>query len=408
MATPYNISVPDAEIQRLRSKLELTSFPDELDDAGWAYGAPLAEVKRLVAYWKDSYDWRKAEATLNKLPNYTIAIEVDGFGPIDIHFLHQKSNVESAIPLIFVHGWPGSFFEATKILPLLADSEKNGEIAFDVVVPSLPNFGFSGAVKKKGFGAKQYAEVCHKLMLALGYEQYVSQGGDWGSFFTRLMSLLYPDHLKATHINMVTCYPPMSLWKPMATLEFVLRYAFKWFSPGEKAGLERTKWYQDEGQGYYHIQKSKPQTLGYGLADSPVGLLAWIHEKLHDWTDDYSWTDDEILTWISIYWFSTAGPAANLRVYYESLDRGEYPAVASAVKYNPKTPLGLSYFPKELCLLPRSWANTLGPIVYRAEHKQGGHFAAYECPETIVGDLRIMFGKGGGGYGAVEGKTGYA
>jgi hypothetical protein len=199
---PYTIAVPDAQIQRLRQRIELTTFPDELEDAGSDYGAPLEEVKRIASYWKDQYDWCQVEAELNKLPHYTVAIDVEGFAPIDVHFIHQKSRKEGAIPLLFVHGCklamlkvtssvsrylltgrsgPGSFMEVTRILPLLAASEDNGGPAFQVVAPSLPNFGFSSAVRQKGFGIKQYAETCHKLMLALGYEQYVSQGGDWVS-----------------------------------------------------------------------------------------------------------------------------------------------------------------------------------------------------------------------------------
>ncbi|KAF2119109.1 Alpha/Beta hydrolase protein [Lophiotrema nucula] len=401
---PFTLSVPQSALDRLQEKLELTVFPDELEDAQWDYGAPLGDVKRLVEHWRTKYDFRRHEAEINKLPNFETTIEVDGFHPIDVHFVHQKSSNPNAIPLIFVHGWPGHFLEAKKILPLLAESEKNGGPAFHVVAPSLPNFGFSGAVKKKGFGMKQYAETCHRLMLKLGYEEYVSQGGDWGTFITRAMAMLYPDSLKATHINMVAC-PPPGITQPIGLLTLAFKYVTGTFSAQEKAGFERTQWFQKQGSGYYHVQTTKPQTLGYSLADSPVAVLAWIYEKLHDWTDSYPWTDDEVLDWISVYWFSRSGPAASVRIYYESL-KGEIASEKTYTSYIP-VKLGLGYFPRELALLPKSWATRLGPIVFSSDHKSGGHFAAWENPEGIAEDMRVMFGKGGGAYAVVSGKDGY-
>ncbi|KAF2020167.1 alpha/beta-hydrolase [Aaosphaeria arxii CBS 175.79] len=404
---PYTISIPDSQIDNLRQKLALTTFPDELDDAGWDYGAPLQDVKRIATHWKDAYDWRKAEASLNKLPNFMTIIDVDGFGPIDIHFVHQKSEVKNAIPLLFVHGWPGSFIEVTKILPILTGGEKNGGPAFHVVAPSLPNFGFSGGIKKKGFDQPQYAEVCHKLMLALGYGEYVTQGGDWGFGITRTMGQLFHHQVKASHINTVVSGPPISLWNPFAFCKFLFLYALKWYTPAELEGLKRTQDYRDRGQGYYHQQTTRPQTLGYSLADSPVGLLGWVYEKLGIWSDGYEWSDDEVCTWLSIYWFSTAGPAASVRIYYEAA-RDSNNVFEKAMKYNGKVPLGLSYFPKEVCLLPRAWGPTLGPIIFRNEHDHGGHFAAYEVPDRLAGDLGIMFGRGGPAFGCVPGKDGYA
>ena len=318
---PFTLSISDDQLQLLQEKLAATTLPDELDDAGWDYGAPLADIKRLVEHWKTKYDWRRAEASINKLPNFETRIHVDGFDPIDIHFVHQKSSHANAIPLLFVHGWPGHFLEVQKLLPLLSDGATNGGPAFHVVAPSLPNFGFSAGVTKKGFGLKQYAETCHKLMLALGYDQYASQGGDWGFFITRLMGLLYPQHLRASHINMVVCSPPYR--NPLALLALGFKYLTGTFSAEDKAGFERTQWFQKVGSGYFHQQTTKPQTLGYGLADSPVAVLAWVYEKLHDWTDGYPWTDDEVLDWISVYWWSRAGPAASVRIYYEST-KSEY------------------------------------------------------------------------------------
>ena len=201
MAT-FNVSIPDEKLDTLKKKLALSTFPaDELEDSAWDLGAPLADVKRLADYWQNGYDWRAQEAKLNELPNFHQAIAVDGFGEMDIHFLHQKSPSPDAIPLLFAHGWPGSYLEVTKLLPALQQSG-NG-VAFHVVAPSLPNFGWSEGVKKKGFGLKQYATVFQKLMQKLGYTRYVTQGGDWGCMITRTMGLLFPESVVASHINMV-------------------------------------------------------------------------------------------------------------------------------------------------------------------------------------------------------------
>lgn len=201
MASPYQVHVPDADLQNLKQKLELATFPDELEDSDWDYGAPLSDVKRLTEYWRDTFDWRAQEAKLNELPSFHRPIAIKGFGELDIHYLHQKSGAPNAIPLLFVHGWPGNYLEVSKMLPLLKD-EANG-VAFDVVAPSLPNYGWSEGTKKKGFGLRQYAECFDRLMRDLGYERYVTQGGDWGMMITRTMGLLFPERVLASHINMV-------------------------------------------------------------------------------------------------------------------------------------------------------------------------------------------------------------
>ncbi|CAD6579742.1 MAG: hypothetical protein ASARMPRED_009238 [Alectoria sarmentosa] len=400
--TPYTVAVSDDRLDRLRQKLELTEFPDELDGAGWDYGAPLADVKRLTAYWKDGFNWKKEEAEINKLPQFQTQIKVDGYEALRIHFIHQKSESSKAIPLLFVHGWPGNFLEVVKLLPLLAKQNGSKAPAFHVVAPSLPNYGFSDGVKKRGFALKQYAQTCHKLMLQLGYDQYVTQGGDWGSHITRVIGLLYPQHCKASHINYVRpAHAPAFTSSPLLALQ----HAVTPYTKYEKAALARTDWFAQEGCGYNEIQRTKPQTLSYGLADSPAALLAWIYEKLHDWTDAYPWTDDEILTWVSIYWFSTAGPAASTRIYYEVSHAADFHTSALG-NYIPHVKLGLAYFPKDLSLPPKSWGRTLGPVVFERQHADGGHFAAHERPEALVGDLNAMFGRGGGAYGVIEGREG--
>ncbi|KAH6684701.1 Alpha/Beta hydrolase protein [Halenospora varia] len=403
---PYTIRVSQTEVDKLNQKLALSEFPNELEDAGRNYGAPLGEVKRLVTFWKDVFKWSVVEKEMNKLPNFETTIDVDGFGPLDIHFLHEVSSVKTAIPLLFVHGWPGSFLEVTRLLPFLQESAKNHGPAFHVVAISLPNFAFSSGVTKRGFGLQHYAEVCHKLMLVLGYYEYVTCGTDIGSSITRLMSKLYPSSLKALYTNLVPALPP-SPWSlnPFPFLSFLARHILNLYTPAEKAGLEYTRYFQKEGMGYYNLQTTKPQTVSYALVDSPVGFLAWMWEKMHDWTDGYVWSDEEVCTWVSLYWFSRAGVESGLRLYYEST-RGDEPARAGG--YIPHTKLGLAYFPREMFRLPKAWGHGLGNVVYEKEHKKGGHFAAWEVPEAVAGDLIAMFGKDGGAYGCVKGNAGYA
>ncbi|KAJ7302792.1 Alpha/Beta hydrolase protein [Mycena albidolilacea] len=404
---PFNISVSSEQLDALKQRLALTRFPDELDDAGWAYGAPLADIKRLVTRWQDGYDWRKHEALLNaELPQFTRDIAVDGFGTLNVHYVHKRSALKTAIPLLFVHGWPGSFIEARKITPLLTVVQPDRP-SFHVVALSLPGYGFSEAPTKKGFQLAQYAEVCNKLMISLGYDEYVTQGGDWGSMITRKIATVYGGkHSKAWHTNFPLVSGPEFSLNPIRLLSSVLMiFQLLWLSPAEKAGLQRAQEVQNTGLGYLRLQSTKPQTIGYSVSDSPAGLLAWIYEKLVAWTDKYPWDDDEILTWISIYWFSRAGPAATQRIYYEVAS--ENAIIPSVHGVSPTIPLGLSFFPGELVNLPRSWVRRTGNVVFEGEHPMGGHFAAHETPELLVADLRKMFGRGGPAYGVVPGRVGY-
>ncbi|KAH9017881.1 Alpha/Beta hydrolase protein [Lactarius hengduanensis] len=392
---PFKITVSDDALTLLKRKLDDTRLPDEVNAAEWAYGAPLADIKRLVSRWKDGYDWRTHERKLNALPMFTRTIGVDGFGELDVHYVHQKSTAKGAIPLLFVHGWPGSFLEVTKVLPLLTAVSADHP-SFHVVAPSLPGYAWSEAVLKKGFNAKHYAELFNKLMISLGYTEYVTQGGDWGHILTLTTASLYgPKHVKASHTNMPICEPP-TFGTPIVLLQCLIAS----FTSREREAVAASQDFFKSGMGYFREQSTKPQTLGFSLADSPVGLLAWIYEKLVTWTDSYPWTDDEVLTWISIYWFSRAGPAASVRIYYE---------IGDAVVGFPKTtiPVGLSFFPKELARFPKVLLRSKGRIVFESEHEAGGHFAAYEQPEALVGDLRKMFGKSGPAAGVVSGCDGY-
>ncbi|KAL4944920.1 hypothetical protein BDV06DRAFT_66157 [Aspergillus oleicola] len=399
----FTIAVPDADVDRLRQKLDTTTFPDELDNAGWDIGVPLDEIKRLTAYWRDGFNWREQERRLNEqFKQFTTTVSVEGFKDLDIHYLHHTSKTPGAIPLLFIHGWPGSFLEATKLIPLLTSGDGD-KPAFDVVAPSLPNFGFSSGVKKRGFGLHQYAEAMHKLMTALGYTEYVTQGGDWGSFISRLMSRKYPSAVKALHLNFIPLRIPAPWTHPLFFLTDVLPIPL---SPNRRAYASTVWQYFTKGNGYAVQQSTRPQTLGYGLHDSPVTLLAWIYDKLHLWTDKYRWTDDEILTWVSIYLFSTAGPAASVRIYFESdqdgtlLESVSHPA-PGGVK------VGVAQFKSEIMRYPMSWTKLLGEVVRAKEFKVGGHFAAWEVPEILAGELRGMFGRGGGGFGIVSGRSGF-
>ncbi|OBZ71438.1 putative epoxide hydrolase [Grifola frondosa] len=399
---PFKLSIPDSELDLLRKKLDLARLPDELDEAGWEYGVPLADIRRLLARWKDGFDWRKAEAAINEFPQFTRNIEVDGFGTLNIHYVHRKSTVENAVPLLFVHGWPGHFLEVRKMLPLLTTVSPDHP-SFHVVALSLPGYGFSEAPKKKGFAGGQYAEASNKLMLALGYKKYVVQGGDWGSLIARTLAAQYGGQsVKAWHTNLPSGRPPKFTSHPRLFLSHLLSP----YSAVERSGLARTLRFFSKGNGYFQEQSTQPQTIGYSLADSPIGLLGWIYEKLVQWTDSYPWEDDEVLEWVSIYWFSRAGPAASVRIYFETTQGGKV-SNGTDIGWSP-IPCGLSFFPKELLSVPRTWARTLGNVVFESEHDRGGHFAAYEVPDELVGAVRKMFAKGGPAHGVVLGQSGYA
>ncbi|KAL6800762.1 alpha/beta-hydrolase [Trichoderma sp. SZMC 28013] len=389
--TPFTIAIPDSALEQLKHKLSQATFPPESDFSDdQNYGVSLSTVKRLTEYWKDGFDWRAYEAKLNQIPQFTTNISVDGYEELNIHFIHQKSSRPNSIPLLFVHGWPGSIVEVTKIIRALSEPKGDDLPSFHVVAPSLPNFGFSDGVTKKAFGIQQYAETMHKVMLKLGYDKYVTQGGDWGFLITRAVALYYPDHCLAGHVNVITTRPT-----PWRSLVLAVQYYLGLLSEDEQKGIFRSFWYLKHSSGYMLLQSTKPNTIGFALADSPVALLAWIYEKLQEWTDEYPWTDDEILEWISIYFFSRAGPAASVTIYYELIGK-QKDELYKVSDYVPKVPLGISLFPKDVFVPPKSWGRFLGPVVFEATHKKGGHFAAYECPDDIVSDLRQMFGRQGG------------
>ncbi|KAF8857344.1 alpha/beta-hydrolase, partial [Acephala macrosclerotiorum] len=382
---PFRIAVPEERLARLKQKLALSDFPDEVLEAEpWQRGTPSSDIKRLAQYWENGFDWRAVEAKLNLFPQYTTSVEVEDFGTYDVHFIHQLGPNPNAIPLLFLHGWPGSFIEVTKVLPQLVQGA-NDFPSFHVVAPSLIGFGFSSA-SRPGFNVDQHAEAYHHLMLSLGYTQYVVQGGDFGCLIARFIASKYGHkHCKAHHINSAMPAEPTSTSHP----ELHAKIKDIPLTLGELAGLARAAEFSKEWNGYLRQLSTKPQTIAFSLTDSPIGLLAWIYEKLHDWTDNYAWTADEILTWVSIYYFSEGGPAAANSFYFE-IEHREPGAFVAAQAY-VDVPLGISRFPQDLILLPKLWNPTMGPIAFEREHESGGHFAAWERPDDLVNDLRVMF-----------------
>ncbi|QDS69134.1 hypothetical protein FKW77_010402 [Venturia effusa] len=407
--TPFRINVSNDDLELLRKKLELARLPDQPDGYDLNQGVPVPRMTELVEYWKLTYlpKWRQTEEKLNQLPMFTQSINMGEFGDLNVHFIHQRSEAQDAIPLLFVHGWPGSFLEAIKLLPLL--TEEGDHQSFHVVCPSLPNYGFSQGVTKRGFSLKHYGDVCNKLMLSLGYSRYVAQGGDWGSMITRMMGRYHTDSLRAVHVNLAAIIPSTLLTAPLVLLKSILSFPF--WTAAEKQGLKNGREYATSGNGYYIMQNTRPQTVAYCLSDSPIALLGWIYEKLEHWTDDYPWTNDEILTWISIYWFSTAGPGASVRTYFEasdsSPDYGDGAARDTAYFGFTKVPLGITQFPKDIVGIPRVFTQMLGKVVFQNWAEDGGHFAAWERPQVLADALRKMFKDGGEAFGIVaegEGK----
>jgi pimeloyl-ACP methyl ester carboxylesterase len=288
---PFSIEIPETVLDDLNDRLARTRFPDQLEDVGWSYGTDLAYLKELCAYWRSEFDWRAQERALNRFAHFRT--EIDGLG---IHFIHQRSKEKNATPLIITHGWPGSFMEFTKIIGPLTNPIAHGgrsEDAFHVICPSIPGYGFSDAPKKPGFGCRQIADVFAKLMAKLGYTKYGVQGGDWGYAISTWLASIDSSHVKGLHLNATLDYPPDET--SADTTEEL--------SPQEKEAMEKME------TGYALIQATKPQSLGYGLNDSPAGLAAWIVEKFHGWSDcggniETKFTKDELLTNIMIYWIT--------------------------------------------------------------------------------------------------------
>lgn len=369
--TPFQIQIAEDTLVDLQRRLARTRWPDSLPDAGWDYGTNLAYLRQLVDYWRTSYDWRAWERLLNTFPQFTA--EIDG---THLHFLHVRGKGTRPIPLLLVHGWPGSFFEMYKIIAPLADPAGYGgnpDDAFDVIVPSLPGYGFSGPTSVRGVTAARIAQVFAALMQELGYQRFATHGGDWGLYITGALGRSFPETIIGMHLSM---QPSRAVLSQEATNDAERG----WFQ-------QRAQLIQDES-GYSHVHATRPQTLAYGLNDSPVGLAGWIVEKFRTWSDgeiESVFTKDELLTNIMIYWL-TQTINSSIRLYYETAHQG-YAAYAGRIE----VPTGIAMFRDEIPAPPRSLAERLYTIQHWTEMKAGGHFAALEQPQALVEDIRAFF-----------------
>jgi pimeloyl-ACP methyl ester carboxylesterase len=372
---PFTIEVADDVLTDLQDRLARARLPEQIPGTGWDQGTNKAYLEELLAYWQDGFDWRAQERRLNEFDHFKT--DVDG---IDVHFIHQRSANENAVPLLLVHGWPGSFVEFADLIGPLTDPEAHGgdaADAFHVVIPSLPGYGFSGKPDETGYNPERMADVLAGLMEKLGYDRYGAQGGDWGAIINRSLAGNYSDRLIGLHTNFMISGPAGG--------------ASSADVPAEEMELrrERAAAFAD-GRGYQAIQGTKPQTLGYGLNDSPTGLAAWIVEKFHGWSDndgnvESAFTKDELLTNITLYWV-TQTITSSTRLYYES---GNTPATRPVGYID--VPTGVAVFPKEILFTPRSWAEGGFNIVRWTMMPRGGHFAALEEPELLVDDVRAFF-----------------
>lgn len=358
----FRIAVPDADLDDLRNRLSRTRWPEPETVDDWSQGIPLDYTRELAEYWATDYDWRAREAALNRFDHYVT--ELDG---LDIHFIHQRSSQPDAFPLLITHGWPGSVVEFHKVIEPLTQA------GFDVVCPSLPGYGFSGKPTSTGWGIERIARAWDTLMTRLGYERYGAQGGDWGAAVTTQIGRNV-GHCVGIHVNMPIASPPPD-------------------GPGETSEelqqtLERLHYYRTQDSGYMRQQSTRPQTLGYGLVDSPVGQLAWIVEKFWSWMDcdghpENVLSRDELLDNVMLYW-ATASATSSARLYWESgkaFGNGEYVSL----------PTGIASFPEEILRSPRSWCEKVYNVTHFTTMPRGGHFAAFEQPELFVDDVRAFF-----------------
>ena len=365
---PFTLAIPQSQIDDLNTRIDLTRWPEKEAVDDWSQGTPLAALQDLVGYWRRGYDWRACEARLNALGQFMT--EIDG---LDIHFLHVRSPHADALPLVITHGWPGSVIEFMGVIEALANPEDGGQ-AFHVVAPSLPGFGFSGKPRHTGWGVEKIGRAWGELMARLGYDRWVAQGGDWGSAVTTAIGVQQVQGCIGIHLNMPVGRPePEELANP---------------TPAEVKALGALKHYLDWDSGYSTQQRTRPQTVGYGLVDSPAGLAGWIFEKMWAWTDNAgspfdALSRDAILDNLMLYWLPATG-ASSARLYWESF--------GSFTPQQVTLPVAVSAFPKEILPCPRRWAERNFPnLVHWGEMDKGGHFAAWEQPDAFVRELRTAF-----------------
>ncbi|HEY2150201.1 MAG TPA: epoxide hydrolase [Vicinamibacterales bacterium] len=371
---PFKIQVPDAVLRDLKTRLKNTRLAEPIPNTGWDYGTDATYLRSLVDYWRDRYDWRAQERKLNELPQFKTTI--DG---LEIHFVHIKSKEPHALPLAMTHGWPGSFFEFTKVVGPLTDPVKYGgraEDAFDVVAISLPGFGFSGKPQERGYSPEKMGAIIATLMARLGYTRYGLQGGDWGGIISRLVAIDDAPHVAGLHLNFCLAGPPPG-GAPMDGV------------PADEVQRYQTReTYMANERAYQQIQGTKPQTLGFLLDDSPAGLAAWIVEKFHAWCDcgdniESRFSKDDLLTDVMVYWVTRTG-SSSTRIYFENRVARPNPARVTV-------PTGCALFPKEISVPPRKWVEARYNLVHWTVMPRGGHFAALEQPELLVADVRDFF-----------------
>lgn len=369
--TPFTLAIPQAELDDLNRRLASARWPERETADGWAQGVPTDRLRALVDYWRTGYDWRRCEAMLNGFGQFRT--EIDGVG---IHFLHIRSPHADAMPLLLTHGWPGSVLEFHKVIGPLTDPTAHGgnaADAFHLVIPSLPGYGFSDKPKESGWGVERIARAWAELMHRLGYERYVAQGGDWGSSVTVTLGVQAPAGLAGVHLNMLTVMPP--------DLDDDL-------DPEEQIAVDAWKQFAEVESAYARLQATRPQTIGYALADSPIGQAAWIYEKFRGWSDcggdpETILTKDEMLDGIMLYWLTNSG-ASSARLYWESM--------GSFRPMEIHLPLGYSAFPGEITKPPRKWADRVfSNIIHWNSLDRGGHFAAFEQPVLFVDEVRTCF-----------------
>ena len=365
---PFTLAVPEAALDDLRLRLGQTRWPERETVSDWSQGTPLADLQALCDYWRQDYDWRACEARLNALGQFKT--EIDG---LDIHFLHVRSPHVDALPLVMTHGWPGSVIEFMGVIEALANPT-DGSLAFHVVAPSLPGFGFSGKPTGTGWGVEKIGRAWGELMARLGYTRWVAQGGDWGAAVTTAIGVQQLRGCAGIHLNMPIGRPlPEDMASP---------------TPPELKALTALKYYQDWDAGYSTQQRTRPQTVGYGLVDSPAGLAGWIFEKMWAWTDNSgspydALSRDAILDNLMLYWLPATG-ASSARLYWESF--------GSFTPQQVELPVAVSAYPKEILPTPRKWAERNFPrLVHWGEMENGGHFAAWEQPAAFVQELRTAF-----------------
>ncbi len=370
--TPYRIEIPEAELDDLRRRLAATRWPDPETPDDWSQGVPIEYVKDMCAYWQNEYDWRRRESWLNEMPQFTT--EIDG---LDFHFLHIRSPQADALPLVMTHGWPGSVIEFSKVIGPLTDPAAHGGSnadAFHLVLPTLPGFGFSGKPTKPGWNVDRIGRAWGQLMARLGYDRYVAQGGDWGAAVTTAIGSRDATHCAGLHTNMPIVRPTGELLENL--------------TEGERDALAGREFYQRWDSGYSKQQSTRPQSVGYGLVDSPAALAGWILEKYFQWTDcnghpENVLTRDELLDNLMMYWLPATG-ASSARLYWESFGKGEYKDVT--------VPSGVSIFPKEIFRSSERWVRSrYTKLGFYREHERGGHFAAFVQPEVFVQDVRDWY-----------------